>query len=130
MLDATLARWIIDIRNAVLLPLGVEFIDGIKAMLAFSQDEARARIERARRRERYIAKYGPSTWQDADLLAEVAAVAGEGRRAGREVLFRCPFHNDRHPSLRVNPEKRTWYCDPCCKGGGVITWRKLIKAAA
>src|SRR5215204_4159016 len=39
------------------------------------------------------------------------------RRVGTEWLTRCPFHNDRRPSLRVQPNKGLWYCDPCGIGG-------------
>jgi hypothetical protein len=39
---------------------------------------------------------------------------------GGEVKFRCPFHDDSRPSLRVNPAKQTWYCDPCDCGGDIF----------
>ena len=40
-------------------------------------------------------------------------------RRGRELLVCCPFHDDRHPSLRINDEKNggVWHCDPCGMGG-------------
>lgn len=43
---------------------------------------------------------------------------GEPRRVGREHLVRCPFHEDARPSLRLNPEKNTYYCYPCGGIGG------------
>jgi CHC2-type zinc finger protein len=50
------------------------------------------------------------------------------RRAG-EWAMRCPFHEDSRPSLRINPAKGTWYCDPCGAGGDAIAfmrrWRGL-----
>jgi putative DNA primase/helicase len=45
-----------------------------------------------------------------------------GRREGNEVRFRCPAHEDTHPSARWHPGKQTWFCDVCQIGGG---WRDL-----
>lgn len=42
------------------------------------------------------------------------------RRAGREFLSICPFHEDSSPSFRVDPQKQLWTCDPCGIGGSVI----------
>jgi hypothetical protein len=47
-------------------------------------------------------------------------LSGPGTRRGKEVFFRCPFHDDRNPSLRVDPDKGVWYCDPCAVGGNVV----------
>jgi len=43
-------------------------------------------------------------------------------RRGRELLVCCPFHDDRHPSLRINDEKNVWYCHPCGDGGDVFSF--------
>lgn len=32
----------------------------------------------------------------------------------------CPFHDDHHPSLVVSPEKGTWRCFACGKGGDMF----------
>jgi len=59
----------------------------------------------------------------AQLAAiERALERRQARREGRELRFLCPAHEDRHPSARWNPEKQTWFCDACQKGGG---WRDL-----
>lgn len=42
------------------------------------------------------------------------------RRIGREYVTRCPFHDDRRPSLQVNPAKGLWHCFPCGIGGDGI----------
>ena len=39
---------------------------------------------------------------------------------GTERRTLCPFHDDHHPSLRVNPEKQEWFCDVCSLGGDVF----------
>lgn len=41
-------------------------------------------------------------------------------KKGSEIAGLCPFHPDKSPSLRVNVQKQTWFCDPCQKGGSVI----------
>ncbi len=52
-------------------------------------------------------------------------LAGRGVRHGKEVLFRCPLHNDNNPSLSVNPEKGLWRCFPCGVGGDVVRLAQL-----
>jgi hypothetical protein len=65
----------------------------------------------------------PPSHVAARLYAEVMARAG--RRAGPEIVFRCPCHSpDQHPSARYNPEKLVWYCPVCGAGGG---WKNLAE---
>src|SRR5437773_338867 len=42
------------------------------------------------------------------------------RYGTRELVTRCTWHEDQHPSLRVNVEKQVWRCDPCNLGGDVF----------
>ncbi len=49
-------------------------------------------------------------------IARAAHLEG-GRRSGREILFVCPNHEDRHPSLSINPTKNVWACWPCAASG-------------
>jgi DNA primase catalytic core len=44
------------------------------------------------------------------------------RRAGKDVLGRCPFHDDAEASLVVTPAKNLWHCFGCQVGGGPIDW--------
>ncbi len=37
----------------------------------------------------------------------------------RENSTRCPFHEDRHPSMRINGTTGLWYCFGCQEGGGL-----------
>ncbi len=39
-----------------------------------------------------------------------------------EPTVRCPFHEDRRPSLRINIQKQVWRCDPCGIGGDVFAF--------
>lgn len=40
--------------------------------------------------------------------------------------YRCPFHDDRHPSLHVDREGCRWFCFGCGLGGGVGTLLGLV----
>jgi DNA primase len=61
-----------------------------------------------------------------DLLALVESDLGPGRKAGRWVLFHCPFpghtHGDQNPSLAVTPDNGRWYCFACGRSGDAIAW--------
>jgi DNA primase len=63
------------------------------------------------------------------LKAEVAlarlveAKGVELKRAGADLVGRCPFHEDRTPSLVVTPGVNLWHCLGACQAGGsVIDW--------
>lgn len=65
----------------------------------------------------------------ARLKAEVSVqrlVEGVGvelRRQGVDWVGRCPFHDDRSPSLVVSPVKNLWHCLGACRaGGGPVDW--------
>jgi len=45
------------------------------------------------------------------------------RRVGKELIGLCPFHDDRNPSLNIDPAKNMWSCKGACgEGGDVIRW--------
>lgn len=44
------------------------------------------------------------------------------RRQGRNFVARCPWHDDRRPSLQVNPERQSWKCWVCNIGGDVFSY--------
>ena len=44
----------------------------------------------------------------------------ELRKVGRELAGLCPFHDDRHPSLHVNPDKGVFLCHACQEHSDVI----------
>jgi DNA primase catalytic core len=44
------------------------------------------------------------------------------KRAGKDLLAHCPFHEDREASLVVTPAKNLWHCFGCQVGGGPIDW--------
>jgi len=65
----------------------------------------------------------------ARLKAEVSVarlVEGCGvelSRQGKDLVGRCPFHQDESPSLVVSPGKNLWHCLGACQaGGGPVDW--------
>jgi DNA primase len=54
-----------------------------------------------------------------DLL-EVIAGRTQLRRSGARFTGLCPFHDERTPSFSVSPEKGTYYCFGCQRGGDAI----------
>ena len=47
---------------------------------------------------------------------------GELRKAGKEFLSRCPWHDDRRPSLTVSPQRNRVHCFVCNRGADAIGW--------
>jgi len=42
---------------------------------------------------------------------------------GQDLIGRCPFHDDKTPSLVISPPKNLWHCLGACQAGGsVIDW--------
>jgi hypothetical protein len=64
------------------------------------------RVEQARRRS---------------LLDVARALGMDPKKAGREYVARCPFHEDRTPSLSLSPDKGLWHCFSCGRGGDGIS---------
>lgn len=58
------------------------------------------------------------------LVQDLAVASGiELKRHGQNLLGRCPFHDDKTPSLVITPEKNLWHCMGACQtGGSVIDW--------
>ena len=68
----------------------------------------------------------PATFID-DLLARVDIVdviepRVRLRQRGRDLLARCPFHEERTPSFSVSREKQFYYCFGCRASGTAITF--------
>ena len=68
----------------------------------------------------------PSTFID-DLLARVDIVdviepRVRLKQRGRDLLARCPFHEEKTPSFSVSREKQFYYCFGCRASGTAITF--------
>jgi len=60
---------------------------------------------------------------EVSLVRLVEAKGVELHRHGKDWLGRCPFHDDKTPSLVVTPESNLWHCLGACNvGGSVIDW--------
>src|ERR1700678_4211785 len=55
-----------------------------------------------------------------ERLIEASGI--ELKPAGKDLLGRCPYHEDREASLVVTPAKNLWHCFSCQIGGGPIDW--------
>jgi len=56
-----------------------------------------------------------------ERLVESAGI--ELKRHGKDRIGRCPFHDDKTPSLVVSPKSNLWHCLGACQAGGsVIDW--------
>jgi DNA primase len=54
-------------------------------------------------------------------IADIVAKHGVAlRETGSHLVGLCPFHKDKHPSLVVYPETRSFYCFGCNANGDVI----------
>ena len=55
-----------------------------------------------------------------ERLVEASGI--ELKKGGKDLLGRCPFHEDATASLVVTPGKNLWHCFGCGVGGGPIDW--------
>ncbi len=44
------------------------------------------------------------------------------KKVGKEYVGLCPFHDDKHASFSVSPEKQIWFCHTCNIGGDQINF--------
>ena len=59
--------------------------------------------------------------QATDLVALVAETV-ELRQRGQEFWGCCPFHGEKNPSFKVNPNTGLWHCFGCGEGGDVFSY--------
>lgn len=49
------------------------------------------------------------------------------RKTGRSYLGLCPFHGEKTPSFHVSPERQTYHCFGCGKGGDIFSFLMEIE---
>ena len=57
---------------------------------------------------------------DQTNIVEVVGEVVQLSKKGSSYFGLCPFHNDRHPSMSVNQEKKMFNCFSCNTKGNVI----------
>ena len=62
---------------------------------------------------------------DTNLLSLIAQTV-DLKPVGREHRGLCPWHQEKTPSLYVNPERQVWYCHGCGAGGGLLAWLQRL----
>ena len=55
-----------------------------------------------------------------DLVELVRGRGIELKRKGKQLVGKCPFHDDHVPSLIVDPKKQLWNCLGACRQGGDV----------
>jgi DNA primase catalytic core len=56
-----------------------------------------------------------------ERLAEARGI--DLQRHGADLIGKCPFHDDKTPSLVISPKKNLWHClGACSTGGTAIDW--------
>ncbi len=67
---------------------------------------------------------GPDAWVErvraASDIVEIVSQTVPLRRVGRNLMGRCPFHEEKSPSFSVSPERQFYHCFGCKAGGDVF----------
>ena len=69
----------------------------------------------------------PATREQIRAASDIVDVIGSYlplKKAGASFTALCPFHKEKTPSFHVNPQKQTFHCFGCQKGGDVFTFVK------
>jgi DNA primase len=80
-------------------------------------------------RESFV-RFDDSKIEEIKTRVDIVELASEYltiKKAGRNYLGLCPFHQEKTPSFTVNREKQIFYCFGCGEGGNAITF--LMKIA-
>jgi DNA primase len=66
----------------------------------------------------------PAVLESVRERAQITDLFGpsELKRSGRDFVTRCPWHDDRRPSLTVSPTRNRVHCFVCDKGTDAIGW--------
>ncbi len=77
-----------------------------------------------------MSRHSDATKAAIKNAVDIVGLVGEYlqlRRAGSRYKGLCPFHDDRNPSMEVNPERQTYKCWSCGEGGDVFSFIQKIE---
>src|SRR5439155_3908919 len=60
-------------------------------------------------------------------LVEVVQQYVPLRKRGRELWGLCPFHPEKTPSFKVDPQRQSWHCFGCDKGGDLFSFVEQVE---
>jgi len=63
----------------------------------------------------------------SDIVEIVRSHVPSLKKAGRSFKGLCPFHSEKTPSFNVNPDKQSFYCFGCQKGGDVFSFLREVE---
>ncbi|MGE5481049.1 MAG: DNA primase [Chloroflexota bacterium] len=70
-------------------------------------------------------KYPDSAIEEVKAKSDILEIVGEHvrlRRAGRNFVGLCPFHDEKTPSFNVSPDRNMYKCFGCGKAGNAISF--------
>ena len=71
--------------------------------------------------------FSVKTIKEAHDIVDVISRYTKLRKAGKEYVGKCPFHQENHPSLQVSQKKQLFYCFSCQRKGDAIDFIKAIE---
>lgn len=72
-----------------------------------------------------MGRFGDDKIEEVRSRADIVEIVGAHvrlRRAGRNFVGLCPFHNEKTPSFSVNAERGFFHCFGCGVGGSVFNF--------
>ncbi len=65
--------------------------------------------------------------KEALSILDVVSTYVKLEKSGSQFRARCPFHNERTPSMYVSPERKTFHCFGCGTHGDIFTFVEKIE---
>jgi DNA primase len=77
-----------------------------------------------------MGRFGDDKIEEVRLRADIVEIIGAHvrlKRAGRNFVGLCPFHNEKTPSFSVNAERGFFHCFGCGAGGSVFNFLMRVE---